>query len=65
LLLTESGAYRDLDWSRVYSLIARPLVLDARDALEPEMMKALDFDYHSFARPDVTARATLASSSHS
>jgi UDPglucose 6-dehydrogenase len=61
LLLTEWSDYRDLDWSRVYSLMARPLVLDARNALAPEKMKAHGFEYHSFGRPDLKAKAALAS----
>jgi len=53
LLLTEWPEYRDLDWSRIHALMARPLVLDARNALPPEKMKANDFEYHSFGRPDL------------
>jgi UDPglucose 6-dehydrogenase len=62
LLLTEWKDYRDLDWARVYSLMARPLVLDARNALAPEKMKDLGFEYHSFGRPDLKASATPVSS---
>jgi hypothetical protein len=45
----------------VYSLMARPLVLDARNALAPEKMKAHGFEYHSFGRPDLKVKAALAS----
>jgi len=62
LLLTEWSDYRDLDWSRMYSLMARPLVLYARNALVPEKMKTHGFEYHSFGRPDLIAKAALVSS---
>jgi len=32
--------------------MARPLVLDARNLLDPAHMKVLGFEYHSFGRPD-------------
>jgi UDPglucose 6-dehydrogenase len=55
LLLTEWKEYRELDWGRVYSEMARPLVLDARIMLSPAHMKALGFEYYSFGRPDVNS----------
>ena len=58
LLLTEWKEYRDLDWSRIHSLMARPLVMDARNALVPEKMKAQGFEYHSFGRPDLQPAPT-------
>ena len=62
LLLTEWKDYRELDWARVHSVMARPLVLDARNALAPEKMKGLGFEYHSFGRPDLQAHPTPVSS---
>ncbi len=52
LILTEWPEFRKLDWERVRSMMARPLVLDGRNFLEPAEMKALGFEYHSIGRSD-------------
>jgi len=52
LIITEWEDFRDLDWKRIHSLMARPLVIDGRNLLAPAAMKALGFEYHSFGRPD-------------
>ncbi len=52
LIITEWEEFRQLDWGRIRHLMARPLVLDGRNLLEPAQMKALGFEYHSFGRPD-------------
>jgi len=45
LITTEWEEFRQLDWQRIHELVARPLVLDARNMLDPPRMKALGFDY--------------------
>jgi UDPglucose 6-dehydrogenase len=62
LLLTEWQEYRELDWKRVHSEMARPLVFDGRNMLPRDKMKALGFEYHSFGRPGLSANAVLAPS---
>ncbi len=57
LITTEWEEFRLLDWERIHDLMARPLVLDARNLLDPAQMKALGFEYHSFGRPDASALA--------
>ncbi len=52
LIVTEWEQFRQLDWKRIRELMARPLVLDGRNLLEPAAMKALGFEYHSVGRPD-------------
>jgi len=52
LILTEWAQFRELDWKRVHGLMARPLVLDGRNLLDPAAMKALGFEYHSIGRPE-------------
>lgn len=52
LLVTEWPEFRQLDWERIAHLMARPLVLDARNLLDPRIMKQLGFEYHSFGRPE-------------
>jgi UDPglucose 6-dehydrogenase len=52
MIVTEWPQFRDLDWERVRSLMARPLILDGRNLLNPQQIKALGFEYHSVGRPD-------------
>jgi UDPglucose 6-dehydrogenase len=53
LLLTEWPEYRGLDWERLREEMARPLVIDARNALSPPQMKAMGFEYDCFGRPNL------------
>jgi UDPglucose 6-dehydrogenase len=52
LIVTEWPEFRRLDWERVSHRMARPLVLDGRNLLDPRAMKQLGFEYHSFGRPE-------------
>ena len=52
LIVTEWAQFRQLDWKRIRDLMARPLVVDGRNLLEPAAMKALGIEYHSVGRPD-------------
>ncbi len=52
LLLTEWDQFRRLDWKRVAAEMARPLLIDARNMMNPAEMRALGFEYLSFGRPD-------------
>jgi UDPglucose 6-dehydrogenase len=57
LVCTEWDAYRNLDWERAGSLMARRLVIDGRNLYSPERMRDLGFEYFSFGRESVqTAR---------
>ena len=62
LLLTEWKEYRELDWKRIYQEMSRPLVVDARNMLDPTKMRKLGFEYHSFGRPELSANPVLVSS---
>jgi UDPglucose 6-dehydrogenase len=62
LVLTEWEQFRRLDWKRVRSEMARPLVIDARNMLRPAEMKALGFEYMSFGRPEPVDATTVGSS---
>ena len=55
LVVTEWDEFKRLDWKRVRELMARPLVVDGRNMLDPKTMMELGFEYHSFGRPDLTA----------
>lgn len=58
LLLTEWEQFRQLDWKRLHSEMARPLILDARNMLRPAEMEAMGFQYVSFGRPQLAAVPT-------
>jgi UDPglucose 6-dehydrogenase len=51
LILTEWDEFRNLDWERIYGLMARPLVIDGRNLLDPKAMIKLGFEYYGFGRP--------------
>jgi len=51
LIATEWPEFRELDWARIRDAMARPLVLDGRNLLIPQGMKALGFEYHCVGRP--------------
>jgi UDPglucose 6-dehydrogenase len=50
VLATEWAEFQRLDWKRVHNDMARPLLIDARNFLNPAEMKALGFEYYSFGR---------------
>jgi len=55
LIVTEWEEFRKLDWKRIRKNMARPLVMDGRNLLSAQEMKALGFEYHSVGRPDAVA----------
>jgi UDPglucose 6-dehydrogenase len=59
LILTEWDQFRRLDWKRVRTEMARPLVIDGRNMLRPADMAALGFEYISFGRPEQVAATVL------
>lgn len=50
LIVTEWEEFRQLDWQRIRGLMARPLVIDGRNLLDPAAMKELGFEYYGFGR---------------
>jgi len=59
LILTEWEEFRQLDWQRVHGLMARPLVIDGRNLLNPAAMLESGFEYYCFGRPMESAVAPL------
>jgi UDPglucose 6-dehydrogenase len=55
LLLTEWPQYKQLDWTRIRTEMARPLIIDARNLLDPLEMRLQGFEYDSFGRPGLRA----------
>jgi UDPglucose 6-dehydrogenase len=52
VILTEWPQFKQLDWKAIHDSMARPLLLDGRNLLDPAAMKAIGFEYHSIGRPD-------------
>lgn len=52
LVATEWEEFRNLDWERIRRSMARPLVLDGRNLLDPALMAQRGFEYDSFGRPE-------------
>ncbi len=58
LVITEWPQFKQLDWSRIHREMARPLVLDTRNMLDPLTMKLQGFEYDSFGRPEANVSVT-------
>jgi UDPglucose 6-dehydrogenase len=52
LIVTEWEEFRSLDWNRIQSLMARPLIVDGRNLPGPAEMRSAGFEYYSMGRPD-------------
>ena len=50
VIVTEWLVYRNPDFGRIKSLLARPLIIDGRNLFEPARMAAQGFDYHGIGR---------------
>lgn len=50
LIATEWSQFRTLDWQRINSLMARPLIIDGRNLLEPAVLSGLGFEYYGMGR---------------
>ena len=51
LLLTDWPEFRSLDFAVLRELMARPLVLDGRNLLDPETLRAAGFEYVGMGKP--------------
>jgi UDPglucose 6-dehydrogenase len=56
LLATEWPAYRELDWRRLAALMRGRLVVDGRNALDPEVIQGAGLEYRGFGRGDTNSR---------
>jgi UDPglucose 6-dehydrogenase len=50
VIATEWPEFQKLDWAKVRDVMARPLIVDARNLLNPAAVKALGFEYHGIGR---------------
>ena len=45
VLVTEWREFLDLDWAEIKSIMARPIVIDGRNALDPVALTGMGFTY--------------------
>jgi UDPglucose 6-dehydrogenase len=50
VIATDWIEFKDLDWTRIKEVMARPLILDGRNLLEARLIEALGFEYHGVGR---------------
>lgn len=53
VLLTEWQEFRSLDWVRLASLMEAPVVVDTRNALDPDMLRRAGMSWHGVGRRPV------------
>ena len=53
LLLTEWSQYRELDPAEYVAVVANPRVIDARNALDPQLWRSAGWWYRGLGRPNV------------
>jgi UDPglucose 6-dehydrogenase len=51
ILVTEWPQFAELDWRRIASAMATPLLVDGRNFLDPTTMRAAGFTYEGIGRP--------------
>jgi UDPglucose 6-dehydrogenase len=50
VLVTEWTEFRDLDWAAAARTMARPLIVDGRNYLDPGALAAAGFEYEGIGR---------------
>jgi UDPglucose 6-dehydrogenase len=55
VLVTEWGEFAELDWSEAASRMARPLLIDGRNFLDPKKLVSAGFEYEGIGRAPVDA----------
>jgi UDPglucose 6-dehydrogenase len=55
VILTEWPEFRALDWSRLADATKRPLVIDTRNLLDPDVPERAGFRWVGLGRPDKNA----------
>jgi UDPglucose 6-dehydrogenase len=52
ILVTEWAEFAELDWASIAKRMANPLVIDGRNFLDPEKLRAAGFAYEGIGRPN-------------
>jgi UDPglucose 6-dehydrogenase len=62
ILVTDWAELERLDWSQALQVMRRPLVLDGRNCLDADALRAIGFDYQGVGTAQVAAEAAAAPS---
>ncbi|HET7445151.1 MAG TPA: UDP-glucose/GDP-mannose dehydrogenase family protein [Solirubrobacterales bacterium] len=57
VIVTEWPEFAELDWSAAAARMARPFVVDGRNFLDAEILRAAGFEYEGIGKPQVAAAA--------
>jgi UDPglucose 6-dehydrogenase len=57
VLVTEWREFAELDWAEVAKRMARPLIVDGRNFLDPKALAAAGFEYEGIGKPQVAPAA--------
>jgi UDPglucose 6-dehydrogenase len=60
VLVTEWRQFAELDWDEVAKRMARPLIVDGRNFLDPKALVAAGFEYEGIGKPQVVAAPAAA-----
>ena len=55
VLVTEWGEFAELDWAEAAARMARPLIVDGRNFLDPEALRAAGFEYEGIGKAQAIA----------
>jgi len=58
VIVTEWNEFKNLNFERLSTLMARPLILDGRNLYDPERLRRLGFEYHSVGRASANPSKT-------
>jgi UDPglucose 6-dehydrogenase len=53
VLVTEWPEFAELDWARAATAMARPLLVDGRNFLDPDALREAGFEYEGIGRASV------------
>jgi UDPglucose 6-dehydrogenase len=59
ILVTEWPEFAKLDWADVASRMANPLLVDGRNFLDPEPVRAAGITYEAIGRPSLPDRSAV------
>jgi len=57
VLVTEWGEFAEIDWAAAASRMARPLLVDGRNFLDPGALVAAGFEYEGIGKAQVAPAA--------
>jgi UDPglucose 6-dehydrogenase len=59
VLVTEWPEFAELDWAEVAKRMANPLLVDGRNFLDPEPVRAAGITYEAIGRPSIGRRSAV------